>query len=279
MGKISELTTKVNPVWADLVTWLDSEDANLSTKNKNFTISSIWDKSFSDKTTDNLTEWVTNLYYTDTRVDNNSTVVSLWVNKEDKSNKTDNITTDTWSTTKYPTVNAVENYVLNQWININWLTEKTSVVDNDEFVIYDSVWLDNKKLWFDNLKNSLSDLYVFPWTTTTYYSQWSTTVNNTTTTFTYTATKNWRYRLNISCSQSVTGSGWWLYVEIDWVRLPIWSTDPVLSQVIKKEIWFSAWENYIETYFIDLISWQDINIVASAWANTLTVNSITITWT
>lgn len=164
MGKISELTTKVNPVWADLVTWLDSEDANLSTKNKNFTISSIWDKSFSDKTTDNLAEWVTNLYYTDTRVDNNSTVVSLWVNKEDKSNKTDNITTDTWSTTKYPTVNAVENYVLNQWTNINWLTEKTDLDNNDEFVIYDSVWLDNKKVWFSNLQEDVLNWLVTNWT-------------------------------------------------------------------------------------------------------------------
>lgn len=160
MGKISELTTKVNPVWADLVTWLDSEDANVQTKNKNFTVESIWNKNFSDKTTDDLAEWTNNLYYTDTRVDNNSTVVSLWVNKEDKSNKTDNITIDTWSNTKYPTVNAVENYVLNQWININWLTEESSIDSNDDLPFYDDSWAENKKITFSNLQSDVLDWIV-----------------------------------------------------------------------------------------------------------------------
>lgn len=163
MSKISELPTKINPVWNDLVTWLDSEDSNIQTKNKNFTISSIWDKTFTDKTTDNLSEWVSNLYYTDTRVDNNSTVVSLWVNKEDIANKSNDITSDTWSITKYPTVNAVENYVLSQWTNINWLTEETVIQDNDELIFYDTSSLWNKKIQFSNIKNDTLDWITQNW--------------------------------------------------------------------------------------------------------------------
>lgn len=38
-------------------------------------------------------------------------------------------------------------------VDINWLTEKTTPVNADEFIIYDNAWWVNKKVWLDNLKN------------------------------------------------------------------------------------------------------------------------------
>jgi len=68
MSKISELTTKVTPVWADLVTWLDSADSNPNTKNKNFTLTSIWSLALAAADTDDLAEGSTNKYATTTSV-------------------------------------------------------------------------------------------------------------------------------------------------------------------------------------------------------------------
>lgn len=81
MSKLSELWTKANPIWADLLTWLDSEDSNVQTKNKNFLLSSLWSAIFWSRTTADVPEG-TNLYYTDSRVDSNTTVTS----KADKTN-------------------------------------------------------------------------------------------------------------------------------------------------------------------------------------------------
>ena len=39
--KLSSLTTKANPVGADLLTWLDSEDWDINTQNKNFSLTAI----------------------------------------------------------------------------------------------------------------------------------------------------------------------------------------------------------------------------------------------
>ena len=118
MGKLSELTTKTTPVWADLLTWLDSEDSNVQTKNKNFSLSSLWSAIFWSRTTTDIPEW-SNLYYTDARVDVNSTVVS----KEDSANKS--VDTNLWaSDILYPTQNAVKEYVDNN----------TSIPDATELV-------------------------------------------------------------------------------------------------------------------------------------------------
>ncbi len=112
--KFSELPTKVTPVLDDLVTGLDSEDSNPTTENKNFTIEKIWDTIFPDKTTNDLVEG-DNLYYTETRVTNNQTVVDLWANKADKSNvlELDNITPFTPSSAYEPaTKDYVDNFSL-----------------------------------------------------------------------------------------------------------------------------------------------------------------------
>lgn len=42
-------------------------------------------------------------------------------------------------------------------IDIVSLTEKTIPVDADDFIMYDSVWLNNKKTWYDNLKSNIID--------------------------------------------------------------------------------------------------------------------------
>ena len=69
MSKLSELTTKATPVLADLVTWLDSADSDVNTKNKNFSLSGIWTTIFWSKDTDDLTEWTTNKYASTANVD------------------------------------------------------------------------------------------------------------------------------------------------------------------------------------------------------------------
>lgn len=109
--------------------------------NFNLTVSEIWDRNFSDRDTDNLTEWVTNLYYTDARVDANSTVVA----KADKSNviEKDSVTAFTPTLWTHPTN---KDYVDNRGTNITWLTEDTTPdMDNDFNVEYDvSAWINKK---------------------------------------------------------------------------------------------------------------------------------------
>ena len=73
MTRISDLTTKATPVWADLVTWFDSEDANIDTQNKNFLLSGIWSAIFWSRTSTDIPEG-TNLFYTEDRVNSNVTV-------------------------------------------------------------------------------------------------------------------------------------------------------------------------------------------------------------
>ncbi len=64
-------------------------------------------------------------------------------------------------------------------LDINWLTEKTNLVDNDEFIIYDSVWLVNKKSTLSSLKNSLSNTPESITTTRNIYSaSWTITYNH-----------------------------------------------------------------------------------------------------
>lgn len=107
MAKQSEFPTKASPIWADLLAWLDSEDTNNQTKNKSFSITNIGNTVFAERTTDNLNEGSANLYYTDARVSANATVTG----KQETSNISNDIQTDTGSTTKYPSVDAVETYV------------------------------------------------------------------------------------------------------------------------------------------------------------------------
>lgn len=133
-------TTKATPDWTDVV-W--SSDA---VTNFNLTVASIALYTLTNNNTDSLSEWATNLYYTEARVTANSTVVA----KADKSNvlELDNTAAYTPTATYHP---ATKDYVDWMWTNINWLTAKTTPVDADEFMIYDVAWAANKKLTSSNL--------------------------------------------------------------------------------------------------------------------------------
>ena len=107
--KTTDLPEKVTPIWNDEVTWLDSQDSTLSTKDKRFKLSNMWSAIFWNRNTDNIPEW-SNLYYTEARVTNNATVIWLWDNKADKSNvlEKDNTTPYTPTTDYNP---ATKEYV------------------------------------------------------------------------------------------------------------------------------------------------------------------------
>ena len=83
--KTTDLPIKTTPVAADILTWLDSEDSNLPTKDKWFTLSTLWTAVFWSNTTADIPEW-SNLYYTEARVSANTTVTWLWTTKADKTN-------------------------------------------------------------------------------------------------------------------------------------------------------------------------------------------------
>lgn len=76
----TDYTTKWTPDWNDVV-W--SSDA---VTNFNLTVASIALYTLTNNDTDDLSEWSTNLYYTEARVTANTTVVALWNDKADKSN-------------------------------------------------------------------------------------------------------------------------------------------------------------------------------------------------
>ena len=145
----TDYSTKWTPDWTDVV-W--SSDA---VTNFNLTIASIALYTLTNSDTDSLSEWVTNLYYTEARVTSNTTVVWLWNTKADKTNvlELDNTTPYTPTLPYHP---VTKDYSDNMGTVINWLTWKTTPVDNDEFILYDSVWLDNKKLSYSDLKTALT---------------------------------------------------------------------------------------------------------------------------
>ncbi len=64
MPKISTYTQKTTPVLSDNLIWNDSEDPNLQTKTKRFSLSSIASVIFWDKDTSDLSESGDNRYYT-----------------------------------------------------------------------------------------------------------------------------------------------------------------------------------------------------------------------
>lgn len=146
MGKLSDLTTKTTPVWADLLTWLDSEDSNIQTKNKNFSLSSLWSAIFWSRTTDDIPEGTVNKFASTTNVQNAGATMNTDTDLSTKSwflDEDDMISDDA---TKVPSQQSVKSYVDNQGTNINWLTEDTSPdMDNDFNVEYDvSAWINKK---------------------------------------------------------------------------------------------------------------------------------------
>ena len=99
-------TEKAIPDWTDVV-W--SSDAVI---NFNLTVASIALYTLTNADTDDLSEWTTNLYASETNLWN-STIIQA---KQDVSNLSSDMVADVWSTTKYPSVlatqNAIDNYSL-----------------------------------------------------------------------------------------------------------------------------------------------------------------------
>ena len=91
------------------------------------------------------------------------------------------VKTSSWASdeNKIPVLNSDWKMNFEADININWLTEKTTPVNADELIIYDNVWWVNKKVWFDNLKTSISlgmPSWIISWWATTYTAAEQTTL-------------------------------------------------------------------------------------------------------
>lgn len=156
MGNIvpTSYANKATPVDSDSLWGYDSEWV----ANVNFLFSAIKNYLTSNITTSDIDEW-TNLYYTEARVNNNTTVVNLWNNKADKSNvlEKNNTTAFTPTTNYHP---ATKLYVDSQWININWLTEQSAITSWDELVFYDTSSGANRKVDLEDLSNKVTETSV-----------------------------------------------------------------------------------------------------------------------
>lgn len=169
MSKLSELQNKTTPVNADLITWLDSEDTNPDTKNKNFSLSSLWSAIFGTRTSDDVPEWTTNKYASTANVD------AAWATM----NTDTNLTWNGWfldeddmvsnDASKTASQQSIRTFVLNQWTNINWLSEDTLPdMDVDYNIEYDVSGLTNKKYKMSSYR--ASDSEAAAWTSTTKFT-------------------------------------------------------------------------------------------------------------
>ena len=152
MSKISEFPTKTTPVWADKLTWLDSQTSNVSLQNKNFALSSLWSAIFWARTTTDIPEW-SNLYYTTARVDN----------KAEKTNvlELDNTTAYTPTLDYHP---STKKYVDDKSVSIDPLTEDT-VWDMEADFFVKSDWVTNEKILINRYRATNAE--ATEWTSTT----------------------------------------------------------------------------------------------------------------
>lgn len=163
--KTTELPQKTSIVSWDLLTWLDSEDATLSTKDKVFSVNNIWNRIFTDRSTTNLTEW-TNLYYTEARVTANTTVVWLWNTKADKTNvlEKDNTTAYTPTLDYHP---ATKEYVDNATsdIIVDWFIKSLNAWEDMTIGQVYRNWNPNIILWTTNIVNLYTNTSTtwWPW--------------------------------------------------------------------------------------------------------------------
>ena len=155
---------KATPVDNDSLWGYDSE----AVENKNFLFSAIQTYVLNWLTTTDVSEW-TNLYYTDARVDANSTVT--W--KADKTNVIEKDSTTAYTPTLW-THPANKDYVDNAGTNINWLTEEAWVANWDEFIYYNGS--ENVKVDFEDLITAIKS--EISWVEVMYTSLEQTSVSN-----------------------------------------------------------------------------------------------------
>ena len=178
-----DFTEKLSPSWDDLLILWDSDsldtewNANVDKKIKLSSLSGyiLWAWN-----TDSLEEWTDNLYYTDARVSSNSTVMSLWNNKADKSNVIEKNSTTPFTPTLW-THPANKDYVDNAGTNITWLTEEAWVANWDEFIYYngsENVKVDYEDVKNDILSNQVSEIVSVPTITFDDVAQTDVTINH-----------------------------------------------------------------------------------------------------
>ena len=254
-------TLKATPDWTDVV-W--SSDA---VTNFNLTVASIALYTMTNSTTTDLPEW-TNLYYTETRVTANSTVV--W--KADKTNVIEKDSTTAYTPTLW-THPVNKDYADNMWTNINGLTAETTILDADELIFYDDSASINKKIWIDDFKIAIAPdvAPVQPAQTTTYLSSlWNDDTASTTfvTLKTYTATKSGAYRVAYTWAETLNSWSWWTTrIEVDWI--------------IYWEFLLTANGSDVFLWVVHIVAWDAINFQAkqtSSWSN-MRINNVTVKWT
>ncbi len=259
----TDYSTKTTPDGTDVV-W--SSDA---VTNFNLTISSIALYTLTNATTDDLDEWSVNKYYSDALVDANTTVVS----KQDKSNLSTDINTDTWSDVKYPSVKAVEDYVGNfsipdatttvkgkvelatdteaQNSNWTWVIQANQLNKLSEDVIVQTITSDTSTTFNVTLNHSLGRIplridYTWIKPDDSFYSKWHFNWNGSTLT-----SQGYVY-WDLSTQWKWTDGFWYIYGSSwDYYRIEIWgaitSTQVVLTLT---EIWTSTWWMDTECIFV-----------------------------
>ena len=149
------------PTWyASKATPIENTDVVFSSNwvdNFNLSVWEIWTKAFSSKTTDNLTEWTTNLYLNETNLADSTLIQGIEDDvllKADKTNvlEKDNTTAFTPTADYHPATKA---YVDSRWTNIVDLSAETSVSTDDSFIFYDISATSNKKITQENLTTNI----------------------------------------------------------------------------------------------------------------------------
>jgi len=170
-------TDKTTLVDEDKVFGYDSESVTPEVDwNKNFTIWSIRTQVLDGADTDDIAEWSTNLYYTEARVDANSTVVDLWTDKADKTNvlELDNTTPFTPDADYEPATYKYVNDKFSTYVPQDATESQKWVVELISDTEYLNWWDTTRAVTWDNIRKSFVDQVIdFSW------SAWVTTVTIT----------------------------------------------------------------------------------------------------
>jgi len=117
--KTTDLSIKATPIAADTLTWLDSEDSNLSTKDKVFLLSSLWAAIFWSRDSDDIWEWATNKYASTANVNAAGATMNADTDLSTNAWFLDEDNMDSDDATKVPSQQSVKAYADSLWA-ITW---------------------------------------------------------------------------------------------------------------------------------------------------------------
>lgn len=227
--------------------------------NFNITVDEIWDEVFTDRDTDNLTEWTTNKYASTTNVD------AAWATMN-----TDTDLSATWyfldeddmvsdSATKVPSQQSVKAYVdaytpASATTTSEWVVE----IATDAEV---STWTDTIR---SITPKTLKDNYdlILPWTTATYFDSPAAVVQSTdiwvrVTAKSYVATKNsilWAsYR-----AATWTWSAWLSRILVSWLPYAEWSNSWLETNTFTWQVF--AWKWVTIEFQLKWTTWTSISM-------------------